>query len=359
MSEGEIKIEPQLKKTPDYSGMSRRSFLKLSALLPLAAIPHETRPKDENLFIETPEGQYYPIYESHPHPAKAEQLRLLPPQDVFLYEYIENSRYFIDSPSHTVLDSAPETLKGLPDSEREYIVPRDHLALLRENRSKISFEGYELPSELGAVLPMLVEGTLGAGSASYLINNLLSKPKQKMESSKNHLSRRQFLKMAAGLAAAWGLSPTAFLLITPAEKTDVRLSALERTIIKAHGLSSHLHPNDSIIFFRNIMFARRLQFLGEAVSKEKEQKARIAYNVGKMHAGIEDFLQMGREWTLAFLNIIPNQYLQEVIDANGGLENFCTTVLFDPNTQNPTKTVLKDNELEIFLDRKLNLPEQT
>ena len=346
MPEGETKIKPQT--TTPHTPMTRRSFLKLSALLPLAAIPAETqRSINDYLSIETPECKYYPIYESHPHPAKIEQLQRMPTPDVFLYEYTRESEYFIDSPPQTVLDSVPKTLKGLPDSEREYIVPRDHLEWLKGNRSKVCFEGYRLPSDLGVVLPMLAEGAIGASSGLWLI---FSKMKEK---AKNQISRRQFLKLAAGFAATWGLSPTAFLLIIPAKKTDVRLSALERIIIKANGLSSHLHPNDSVIFFRNIMFARKLQILGETISKEKGQKAQIAYNVGKMHAGIEDFLQIGREWTLAFLNMIPNQYLQEVIEANGGLDNFCSNVLFDSNGQNPSKTVLIDHELKSFLIKKL------
>jgi len=200
---------------------------------------------------------------------------------------------------------------------------------------------------------MVGEGIIGMGGALSL---MLLKEK-KGEGSKNVVSRRQFLKLVAGLATAWGLSPLAFLIITPKKKTEVKLNALERVIIKAHGLSSQLHPEDPIIFFRNIIFARKLQFLGEIMSKEKREKAQITYNVGKMHAGIEDFLQIGKEWTLAFLNIMPNWYLKAIIDANGGLENFCSDVLFDPNAQNPTKSVRVDEELKNFLNKlKFTLP---
>lgn len=338
---------------------SRRDFLKLSGVVGTATIlgfprpEGTTKPANDILSIETPEARYFPIYESHPQPASGKELKSLPPQDVFLYEYVRDSRDFIDAftSPQVILDAVPKTLKGLPDSKREYIVPRDHLEWLRENNTKICFEGYDLPNSasLTALLPMVGEAIIGAGGALSLV---FSKAK---EGSNKVVTRRQFLKLATGLATVWGLSPTAFLLITPADKTEVKLSALERTIIKAHGLSSQTHPGNPIIFFRNIMFARKLQFLGEVMSKEKGQRAQITYNVGKMHAGIEDFLHIGKDWTLAFLNMIPEKYLKEVIDANGGIENFCSNVVFDPNAQNATKTVLVDQALKSFLDKKLDL----
>jgi len=351
MSEGEITKEPQTAIWPPK--VTRRSFLKAVLLSPLALLvkPETTKPDNTPLSIETPEAKYFPIYESHPQPANAEQLQQLPPQDVFLYEYVRDSRDFIDplTSPQVILDAVPKTLKDLPDSKREYIVPRDQLEWLRENNTKICFEGYRLEQDAGltAFLPMLGESIIGMGGALSL---MLLKA-EKNVSSKNVVSRRQFLKLAAGLATAWGLSPTAFLLITPADKTEIKQSALERIIIKAHGLSSQIHPENPIIFFRNIMFARKLQFLGEVASKEKGQKAQISYNVGKGHAGIEDFLHIGKDWTLAFLNIFPKPYLKAVIDTNGGLENFCSNVLFDPNAQNPTKTVLVDQELKSFLNK--------
>ncbi|MBI5358006.1 hypothetical protein HZB69_00015 [Candidatus Amesbacteria bacterium] len=48
---------------------------------------------------------------------------------------------------------------------------------------------------------------------------------------------------------------------------------------------------------------------------------------------------------------MPKPYLKAVINANGGLENFCFNVLFDPNAQNQTKTVLIDQELKTFLNK--------
>ena len=334
--------------------LSRREFLKLAGIAGPAVALKIPRPegaaKPDNgvLLIETPEARYFPIYEVHQLPASGEDLKSLPPQDVFLYEGSRDTRYFIDSPPQVIIDVPVPT--GLSDSKREYLIPRDHLEWLRENNTKICIEGYTLSgsSILTAVLVMGGEALIGAAGLLY------HGPSKAKESSKKEVTRRQFLKLASGLAAAWGLSLSAFLAIGSIGKTEVKESALERVMIKAHGLLSHAHPENSLIFFRNIMFARKLQFLGEVASKEKGRKAQITYNVGKGHAGIEDFLFIGKDWTLNFLNIMPNQFLKGIIDTNGGLENFCSNVLIDPKAQNPIKTILIDQELRAFLVKKLH-----
>lgn len=331
---------------------TRREFLfKLPAILYGITQPEAPKPVNNILSIETPEARYFPIYEWHPRPASKEELKLLPLQDIFFYEYNEDSRNFVNhnTPPQVILDTpSPTILQVFPGSKRTYLIPRDHLEWLKENNTKVSFEGYTIPNGLLTLLlttgTKSLEGSIGAG-----IVLSLARSKMKSDSTKE-FTRRQFLKVVAGLAAAWGLSPSISWLMP--HKTEVRLNAWERIIIKAHGLSSQMHPENPIIFFRNIMFARKLQFLGGVMSKEKGRKAHIAYNVGSAHGGIEDFLHIGKDWTLAFLNIIPNQYLRAVIDANGGFENFCSNVIFDPNAQ--TRSVLVDQELKSFLRKKLD-----
>ncbi len=336
---------------------SRREFFRMAgAAIVLGVKPETGKSPNDILSIETPEAKYFPIYESHSvsfrHPVSGKELKLLPPQDIFLYEYPRDSRDFVDplTSPQAILDTELRILSPTSDSKRTYFIPRDHLEWLRENNTKICFEGYyPLQSDyVKSVTIMASEIIISASAGIQLL--LHAKPK---ENGGKEVTRKQFLKLAAGLAVAWGLSPIVGLLTS--SKTEVRLNALERVIIKANGVLSQTHPEIPIIFFRNIMLARKLQFLGEVASKEKGQKAQITYNVGKAHAGIEDFLYIGKDWTLAFLNMTSNSYLKAIIDANGGLENFCSNVLFDPNAQNPTKTILVDQELKSFLEKKLDL----
>ncbi len=337
-----------------HKKFSRRDFLKLGGLAgPAIALglskPETTKPNNDILSIETQEAKYFPIYETHQQPVSGEELKLLPPQDVFLYEYFRDTRYFVDSPPQVILDTP---IPISTDSKRDHVVPRNHLEWLKKNSTKICFEGYVLPTNYFLIAELVMFGEPGIALGSLLLPSVFSKPK---ENRGKRMDRRQFLKLAAGLAATWGLSSGAYIGLEAFGKTDVKESALERTMIKAQGLLSHTHPENPIVFFRNIMLARKLQFLGEAASKEKGQKAQITYNVGKAHAGIEDFLLIGKDWTLNFLNIMPNQFLKKVIDRNGGLENFCSNVLVDPNAQRPTKSVLVDQELKNFLNKKLGL----
>lgn len=89
------------------------------------------------------------------------------------------------------------------------------------------------------------------------------------------MDRRQFLKLVGGLASAWGISSVLGMGLGAFGKTTVREGALERTVIKAYGLLSQTHPENSIVFFRNIMFARKLQFLGEVESKKKGKRPEL------------------------------------------------------------------------------------
>jgi len=156
----EINNEPQK--------MTRREFLgKLPALLYGVTRPETGKPDNDILSIETPEARYFPIYESHSQPASAEQLQQLPPQDIFLYEYVRDARYFIDplTSPQIILDTKFTNLSAILDSKRTYIIPRDHLEWLRKNNTKICFEGYRLEQDidLTELLPMFSENFIGMG----------------------------------------------------------------------------------------------------------------------------------------------------------------------------------------------------
>src|SRR3989339_448175 len=119
----------------EHQKMTRREFLgKLPALLYGVTRPETGKPDNDILSIETPEARYFPIYESHPQPASREKLEFLPPQDIFLYEYIRDSRYFVNllTTPQVILDT-PTSFVAIPDSKRPDVIPRDHLEWLKEN----------------------------------------------------------------------------------------------------------------------------------------------------------------------------------------------------------------------------------
>ena len=68
-------------------------------------------------------------------------------------------------------------------------------------------------------------------------------------------------------------------------KTEAELSSIQRIASRVNAMATHVHPENHISFFRNLMIARRLQFLGKFLSGEHFTKPKIGYNIGFLRAG--------------------------------------------------------------------------
>lgn len=102
-------------------------------------------------------------------------------------------------------------------------------------------------------------------------------------------------------------------------------NAGQRIFLRLNGLTQHLKPEDHLIFLRNLVMADKMMTVAEQFYKEKGKKPRIAFNVGALHAGIEDFLIAGHNLTRWLIEQYPNDVLTEIVKYNGGsLEEFCT-----------------------------------
>lgn len=158
------------------------------------------------------------------------------------------------------------------------------------------------------------------------------------------ISRRMLGKtiMAAGVGLA--VPPAADLVLTLGTlffALDLgQKNAVMRIRNRLVGMISHALPEDDITFFRNAVMADKLLTLAELPTK-KNNKPCIAFNVGANHAGIEDFLIAGHDFTRWIITRLPNWYIQPSIDRSGGLENFCSLrVLTIP--KNMKKSELED-----------------
>lgn len=149
-------------------------------------------------------------------------------------------------------------------------------------------------------------------------------------------SRRQFLKSAA-LWTGWMLMATPWVAKQPAyaaANLDPEQKApIARVLTRLHGLASHLAPEDTIIFFRNLVMANKLLLAAEKIKEEDEALPKIAFNVGLAHAGMEDLLQVGPAFIRWVINFYSKEFLEDIIKLNGGLENFCSVriLTFPPN----------------------------
>jgi len=349
------------KPAPELPKIERRDFLRLSGVAAAALVlskglikktPEETSFSQDILKIETPEATFFPVYEEHTKPVKKEQLEEFPPLDLYFYEYLEPSDKLLRSTPEEIINFVPG-IANTPGSERQFIITREHLEFLRKNNTKISIEGYEAPQNffVSHIVFQGAESMVGFLGATkhFIIDRMTGKRKADEEGN-----NKQTIKDAAvALAATWAVSPTLVQTLFFYGDPKVKQNAVDRIMSRTAAMVTHAHPEQLLILFRNILMARKLQFLGGHLSKNEERKAKIAYNVGKLHSGIEDFLNLGKEFTLYVLEKFPNKPLREIIDKNGGIESFCSVIIINPDKKLPAKQVVIDQELKGLLQKKL------
>lgn len=92
---------------------------------------------------------------------------------------------------------------------------------------------------------------------------------------------------------------------------------------------------------------------------DPEMKPEISGQVGAQHYGLEGFLALPKSAKLQILGVLPTEVLNRVIDENGGLTLFCTTLAYDPTTKDMRGynrgLYLLDQEMYDFLAGRLEL----
>ena len=344
--------------------IDRRNFLKLGAAVAGAAIVGSKLPrvlnqetglevKDKIYHVSTEQANYFSLLENHRNPIGAESLRSLPKMQGVMYEDI--------TPQKGLLTDRPDQVIDTRTSQREYIVPRDQLEVWRENGTALFFEGQMLPAgELtkGFFLPM-GEALVGGLAIMMALKQDKGKvqPSKEIDSKSKGLNKLKIGSLAAG---TWAVSPFVTMMMESVggvlAKNDVKQGALERLISRGTAVSTNIHPEGSTIFFRNLNAARQLNQVGKylADSTLTLDKINMAYNFGRYHTGIEDFLLMGDKFIYGLMDLYPNSFWQEMVDVNGGIDILSSIPIFEPHFNRWERRVIKDLQFERMLARKVN-----
>lgn len=303
--------------------MGRRDVLKLVWQVPFAAgmgglIANEGL--KEKRGIETDSGVFFPIYEFHNIGISPDDI----PQgtDVLFREGYFNNRGLSRLAPSDVLDST--------------YFEQDMLQTVSDRGIKIGVGDVDVG---GHNVVDEVEFKLGALAIG---GGIVAK-----------IHRRKFLGdllLGAGLygtSAIWG----GFLVIGAVLQPN---EYLRRAGVKINTLVSNLHPQDSMIFFRNIVMAQKMHTIAEYLSEEKGRKTRIAFQVGAGHGGIEDFLQVGADICRKAISLYPAVFLDEIIRENGGLRTFCSANITEVSPNYPKGTSVSTSILDKKLFKMLN-----
>jgi hypothetical protein len=256
--------------------------------------------------------------------------------------------------------SSPLSGLGGKEPTEFRVTPDNILSYFAEKNISVSYEGSEPPrdSELVSKLVTAAEPGIIAGFAA---NDALHTIRDFI--NKKELSTADFIKKSAIWGyLLWASSPfvTSRLAAAAMDKEGLGRSITQnqlRAINRFNAFIAHAHPEDLVVFFRNVIMARQLQLLGEDLSGKTKEKPRISYQVGGGHAGIEDFLLLGDKLTIATLSIYPKQFLQHVVENNGGIDAFCSTIIIPVRqtlaTGDDTKRVILDRQLKDYLEARL------
>lgn len=332
--------------------LSRREFLKVAGLT-LGAVTGakliKERDKKEVFSIKTKEGEFFPIYEEHTKPLPPQELEKFPTFNVMMYELARFS--FTDYAKFDNLENVESDYAPTESHESKPIIRKQHLPILKERGTSVAFEGNKYPEDLYSA-SLLRDVGKRVGGVILGVNYALNKTTidEKLGSKKD------YAKTLVTAGVTWAESTMisdALNIPLYSGGTEAQQGALQRVVANVTSLINHANPDNHTVFLRNILMTRRLQFIGEHATAKQATPAKIGYEVGATHAGMEDFLILGKEVTLDMLNMYPKEVLEKYVDENGGIENFSSVVLFSAKEKYDQKNVLKDKELIDLLRKKL------
>lgn len=327
-------------------GISRRGFIKGgfktgaivgAGLVAGGAVINATETSVAENGISTQHGIFFPVYETHYRGVEADKI---PDNlDVLFREVaIANARKseggLLKESIRHIMETRTYSYNDLSSSER-HILSDPILKKTADNAIEIMFGDVTVPGNIGLrgftnAVRVSAEGLAGIGISLAMLKDSL---KKKEKSSSSILTRRTFLKGAGLLGVVWLMEPSVYFLSRGGpwigEFNTGRENALNRIVDRINGITSSLHPEDTVsMFFRNLVMADKMLTVAEDIEQKTGQKAKIGFNVEYGHNGIGDFLRVGHDICRWIIAQHPKSVLQGVADLNGGSENLWTARLF-------------------------------
>ncbi len=312
--------------------------------------------KVENNFLEimTPDANYFPLLDIHTKIWNFADIPDMPKLNAVFYEF--------RMPQDKLLSLSPEEILNLQTSlgGEDVAVPDRERKYWRENETSIFLEGQMTPeiSDLIAIGSELSGAVLG--TFWFLRKTVgLSKDKKQDLPTENFPARGEVATKLGDALAVWGISPIASIMFAPLsilsdKQNDPRRSALDRTLDRMVGFSSDLHPENALVFFRNLNFARQLSLSARSEQGRNFNLPNIGYLVGSGHSGVGDFLALGDDVVYGLMEAYPRGFWEKFVERNGGVEVLCQTPIFDPDGERWKKRVVRDERFRRLLLRMLD-----
>lgn len=214
-----------------------------------------------------------------------------------------------------------------------------------------------------------VGGLIAAvGWFRYAMNKRIEDGKKDKTSSIFEITRKNFLKGVAAFGITWATLPLASQW-PMGLVSEYNGASVGRILTRLNGFQSNFHPEDLFVFFRNVVIADKMLTITEEFHKGTGAKAKIGFNMGLSHSGIEDFFGAGAEFCRFVIANFPEDVLKKIIGVNKDIETLCTSAVLElpkdfkesdietyekANQVKIKRDLIIDNNLVNQLKRKLN-----
>lgn len=238
------------------------------------------------------------------------------------------------------------------------------LTELDSSQSSVSLEGIRIQDEIQTNAAILKLATIPITGASVLASWAVALKHKFLD--KEELSKSDHVRIfASTLASLWSTSDEVSQTITSAyysKGNGDEVDKAKEIATRFNASVSLTHPEDIIVFMRNVFMSLKLMTLAEQNNTDG-QKNKIAFRVGAAHGAISDMVKFGRDITLTLLDIYPKDILKQIVEFNTSedktlderIQDFCTTVVIPVHEARMTDTGTKyliDEKLKDYLNNR-------
>jgi hypothetical protein len=310
--------------------------------------------------FETKNARIYFLRENHDRPElNQEIIRTIKPNLVFMEGQI---------PAKDLISASDEGIMGMTNVRTgQRRIDDETRVALAENGTLVVTEGISIPEKYGTI-SSIVEVITPALGAMYLAGSKLIEKyggDEGKEKEKPSL-QKQWTNRVATLASLWGVSSLVGNISLGIGSVLPQMGeARPDKIFKSfNSVISQMHPENITVFFRNLMFIRKLQVLSEDEGLRQDQgiesggKMKIVCNLGGAHEGVRDLGVFDDKSVLDLLSRYPKDLWRQMSEINGGLDELTTSVVIKnyPKAGGGYETrraSINDSELKKSLERKV------
>lgn len=345
--------------TPDSKSFSRRRFIKGVAAVVAGGVVSEMARETKQVVetqgapheIDTQYAVYTPLLENH-------QIGPLPEgiPDTTTLIFREEASLVGKTMSLPSFEAAFNNRSDLPTKQVFDLYFNDQVELILGDMSSLNIltNIHILATVSLALFPIIkllinlieLQG-MDKGRKTFLLNAEIAARGKLL-----NLTRRVFLGMGT-LTILSVVNECINVLSTSSRSREPVMLALQRVTNRLFAIQSMTDPLNLVVFFRNALIANQLLAVGEERFNRNREKPHITYNVGSAHAGIEDFLLLGKEFTRAIILSYPTPLLKAMVENNIDVRTMISSRVIKYQSGDSIDEWIGDEELITALNERL------